>query len=61
MEDPYEGAKREPGFPNLWSVQVRGAAMGRPSHIKVVLCSYWVHETEHVVECDNFSIVSYPV
>ena len=61
MEDPYEGAKREPGFPNLWSVQVRGSATGRPGDIKVVLCSFWIHEADHKVECDNFSIVSYPV
>lgn len=60
-EDPYEGAKREPGFPNLWSVQVKGSAMGRPSDLKVVLCSYWIYEADRLVECDNFSILSYPM
>lgn len=61
MEDPYEGAKREPGFPNLWSAQVAGSATGRPGDITVVLCSFWINESDHTVECDNFSILSYPV
>lgn|GEM_PF-1960202 len=61
MEDPYEGARREPGKPNLWWVQVRGATTGRPGDIKVVLCSFWIYEVERMVECDTFSIVSYPL
>lgn len=61
MEDPYESARREPEFPNLWSVRVRGSAVGRPGDIKVVLCSFWINEAEHSVVCDNFSVLSYPV
>ncbi|MFY1689410.1 hypothetical protein [Plantactinospora sp. WMMB782] len=61
MEDPYEGARREPGFPDLWSVRIRGTAVGRPGAFTMVLCSFWIKETEHGVVCDNFATLGYPV
>ena len=61
MEDPYEGARREPDFENLWSVRLRGTADGTGSKFTMVLCSYRINEVKHVVEADNFATLSYPV
>jgi hypothetical protein len=61
MEDPYEGAQREPGFPDLWSVRIRGTAVGERTAFTMVLCSFWINETEHRVACDNFATLGYPV
>lgn len=61
MEDPYEGARREPDFENLWSVRLRGTADGTRSKFTMVLCSYRIIEAKHLVEADNFATLSYPV
>lgn len=61
VEDPYEGAQREPGFPNLWSARIRGTADGTRAGFTMVLCSYRIHESRHEVECDTFAILNYPL
>ncbi|MBE1492371.1 hypothetical protein [Plantactinospora soyae] len=61
MEDPYEGAQREPGFPDLWSVRIRGTAVGQRASFTMVLCSFWINEAEHRVACDNFATLGYPL
>jgi len=58
MDDPYQGVQREQGFDNLWFGAVPGSHDGK-GH--VVVCSYWIEETEHVVRCDNFGLLSWPV
>ncbi|GAA3727084.1 hypothetical protein GCM10022225_05410 [Plantactinospora mayteni] len=60
-DDPYEGARREPGFANLWSVRIRNTAEGPRTGFTVVLCSYFINEEKHQVEADNFATLSYPV
>ncbi|MFK3980941.1 hypothetical protein ACI2K4_11250 [Micromonospora sp. NPDC050397] len=60
-EDPYEGARREPGFPDLWTARIRGTAEGRRTKFNMVLCTFRVLEPEHVVSCDNFATLGYPV
>lgn len=55
--DPFRGARREPGFANLWFAVVPG------SHDKsgsLVTCSYWIEHERRVVRCDNFATLSPP-
>lgn len=55
-DDPYQGARREPGFPNLWYVKVPGSYQGG----SVVLCSYFIVESTHEVHCKGFGTLSWP-
>jgi len=41
-EDPYQGVRRESGFPNLWFGPVPQSDDGRGL---IVACSYWIEET----------------
>jgi hypothetical protein len=56
-EDPYQDAKREPGFQNLWSAQVPGSTYG---HLGV-LCAYWIFEIDHRVACESVTSLSEPM
>ena len=57
-DDPYQGVRREASFDNYWY-----GTVPRSLHDddKVVLCSYWIIESEHVVRCDLINTLSYPV
>lgn len=57
-ESPYQGVTRASGFPNLWSGAVPGTEHGAG---QVVVCSYWIMETQHRVRCESFAILSLPV
>ena len=57
LDDPYQGVKREPGFPNLWWGVVPGTLHGDG---KVVVCSYWVVESSRVVRCASLASLSWP-
>jgi hypothetical protein len=48
FNDPYEGVRREAGFPNLWFGVIPGARNGSD----VVVCSYWIEERTHRLRCD---------
>lgn len=56
-DDPYQGAIRAPGFPNLWFVQLPGTLIDD----RAVFCSYWIEETAKTVRCDLFSTLGLPV
>ena len=58
MEQPYQGARREPGFPNLWTCVVPGSLH---SDERIVLCSFWIFESEQVVRCDSFATLTLPI
>ncbi len=58
IDDPYQGVRREPGFPNLWFGPVPSSEHGEWS---VVCCSYWIEERDHVVRCDSFATLNRPV
>lgn len=58
LDDPYQGVKREPGFPNLWWGVVPGTFHGDG---KVVVCSFWIVESERVVRCESLASLSWPV
>jgi hypothetical protein len=57
QNDPYLGARREPGFPNLWFVPIPGAftAAGRQ-----VTCSYWIEAASWILRCDAITELSPP-
>jgi hypothetical protein len=57
-EDPYQGVRREGGFPNLWFGQIPNSRDGC-GH--VVVCSYWIEESSRTVRCDNFGTLSFPL
>lgn len=57
-ENPYQGVKRESGFPNLWYGQIPNSGDGRGN---VVTCSYWIEESSHTVSCDNFGTLGTPI
>jgi hypothetical protein len=56
--DPYQGARRERDFPNLWFGVVPGSEDGQGN---VVVCLYSVDELEHVVQCVSIATLSWPV
>jgi hypothetical protein len=57
-DDPYQGVRRETGFPNLWFGPVPNSYDGS-GH--VVTCSYWIKESSRTVRCDNFGTLSLPL
>lgn len=58
-DDPYQGARREKGFPNLWVGRVPNSNDGSGN---VVVCSYcWIKESSRTVCCDNFGTLSLPL
>lgn len=57
-DDPYQGMRREKGFPNLWFGTVPNTADGAGN---VVVCSYWIEESRRVVRCDSFATLSQPL
>ncbi|MEJ7794592.1 MAG: hypothetical protein WKF50_03505 [Nocardioides sp.] len=57
IETPFEGARREPGFSNLWYAVVPGSIHAPTS---VVVCSYWVDVNERVLRCDQIATLGYP-
>ena len=58
LDDPYQGVRREPGFANLWWGVVPGTLHEGD---KVVVCSYWVVESIHVVRCESLATLSFPL
>jgi hypothetical protein len=58
IDDPFEGAHREPDFPNLWAAVVPGSLHSPQS---VVFCSYWVGVRDQTITCNQFATLSYPV
>lgn len=58
MDDPYQGVRREPGFPNLWFGPIPGSEYGAAG---VVCCSYWIFEKGRRVQCDSFATLNRPV
>lgn len=57
FDDPYEGMRREPGFPNLWY----GVVPATRTRDHAVVCSYFVEERTHVVRCDSFATLGLPL
>ena len=58
FEDPYQGVRREPGFPNLWFGAIPGSTH-EEDH--VVACAYWIREGDRTVRCDSFATLGWPV
>lgn len=57
-DDPYQGVRRETGFPNLWFGVVPNSDDGSE---RVVVCSYWIEESRRIVRCDNFATLNLPL
>ncbi|GAA4179194.1 hypothetical protein GCM10022252_00340 [Streptosporangium oxazolinicum] len=55
--DPYQGAARVEGFPNLWRSRVPDTW----HEGQMVFCQFWIEETTHTVRFDMFSTLSLPV
>src|SRR5438552_16973660 len=53
--DPFRGARREPGFANLWFAVIPGSHDNPGS---MVTCSYWIEAGRRVGRCDNFATLS---
>ena len=58
FDDPYVDVRREPSFDNLWFGAVPGSVHGEG---RVVVCSYWIHESQRVVRCGSVATLSLPV
>jgi hypothetical protein len=56
-DDPYQGVRRERGFPNLWYGAVPNSSRGG----EAVQCAYFIEEREHLVRCDSFATLSEPI
>ena len=58
QDDPYRGVRREPHFENLWYGVVPDSndEVGR-----VVVCSYWIFESEHLIRCNSFATLGLPI
>jgi len=57
-DDPYQGVRREPGFPNLWFGVVPNSGDGSGA---VVVCAYWIEESTRTVSCDSFATLNLPL
>jgi hypothetical protein len=58
QDDPYRGVRREPGFENLWFGAVPGSDDGAG---RVVVCSYWIVEAQHLLRCNSFATLGLPL
>lgn len=58
QDDPYRGVRREPGFDNLWFGAVPDSDDGSG---RVVVCSYWIVESQHLVRCNSFATLGLPL
>lgn len=56
--DPYRGARREPGFDNLWFAPIPNTLHGDGL---VVACSYWIIERNSEVRCNLFGSLHWPI
>lgn len=57
LDDPYSGVQRQAGFDNLWF----GAIPGTFRDDEIVTCSYFIWDQEHVVACNSYATLSWPV
>lgn len=57
-DDPYQGVRREPEFENLWLGAIPGTIHAPSS---VVVCSYWIEESSHLVRCESFATLGMPI
>jgi hypothetical protein len=57
-DDPYRGARREPDFENLWLSVIPDSDDGSG---RVVVVSFWIHESTHVVVCNGIATLSLPL
>ena len=58
QDDPYRGVRREPQFENLWYGVVPDSNDGTG---RVVVCSYWIVESQHLIRCNSFATLSLPL
>jgi hypothetical protein len=58
QDDPYRGVRREASFENLWYGPIPDSDDGTG---RVVVCSYWIVESEHVVRCNSFATLALPL
>jgi hypothetical protein len=56
-EDPYQGMRRERGFPNLWFGSVPHSEVAGTT----VVCTYWIEESARTVRCDGFATLNLPI
>ncbi|GAA3104017.1 hypothetical protein [Streptosporangium carneum] len=54
--DPYQGAARVEGFPNLWRSRIPGTRHDG----QMVFCVFWIEESRRAVRFDSFSTLSLP-
>jgi hypothetical protein len=57
IDRPYDGARREATLPNLWYAVVPGSLRGT----EVVVCSFWIWESDRQVRCDRIATLTWPV
>ena len=57
--NPRQGARRETRVPGLWWAQIPGSQHKGGDYM--VVCSYWIDESDHSVRCDNFGSVAWPL
>ena len=58
QDDPYRGVRRVPQFENLWHGAIPGSDDGAG---RVVACSYWIVESQHLVRCNSFATLGLPL
>jgi hypothetical protein len=57
-DQPYEGVRREAGFPNLWFGRIPGTL---DHHGSMVTCSYFVFESVRVIRCNSIGRLGLPL
>lgn len=58
QDDPYRGVRREPPFENLWCGWVPNS---QDEACRVVVCSYWIFESQHLVRSNSFATLGLPL
>jgi hypothetical protein len=56
-DDPYQGVRREAGFPNLWRTAVPSSQRDGTA----VYCAYWIKERDRMVVCENIATLHLPI
>jgi hypothetical protein len=57
MGDPYDGARRQPGFSNLWFAPIPDTEHDG----KQATCTYWIEEATRRVRFDMFATLDLPI
>jgi len=61
FDDPYQGVRRERGFPNLWFGSIPGSDHAGLNCYVLLLDHYWIYDNARRVRCNSFATLNLPL